>query len=197
MIERSRLALVALACVVSGSLSLAQEESRPASKPKQADIYDTKVDGKDLVAKALQKAVRDDKRVLLVFGGNWCGWCHKLHELFKKGPKVATVLRNEYEVAWIDLGDGKNPRNQDLKQSYADSLKTVPFLTVLDSTGKVLVQQATDPLEDGDHHDAVKVQEFLEKWKVAPKSADDVLAEAKARAKAESKMLFFHVGAPW
>src|SRR6185369_8879899 len=78
---------------------LVSGESRPASKPKRADIYDTKTDGKEIVAKALAKAVKNDKRVLVVFGGNWCGWCHKLHDLFAKNREISKQIYNEYEVA--------------------------------------------------------------------------------------------------
>jgi thiol-disulfide isomerase/thioredoxin len=175
----------------------AQEESRPASKPKRADIYDTKAEGKDLVDAALKKAARDDKRVLVVWGGNWCGWCHKLHEFFRKSPKVATALRAEYEVAWIDVGTFKDKRNEELAKSYVEKMEGVPFLTVLDSSGKLVANQETGALEEGDHHDATKVLAFLEKWQVTPKSAEQVLADGMSRAKAESKMVFFHIGAPW
>src|SRR6187397_2028590 len=95
----ARCVLTALAVLVGTSLGSAQDSrpearvpatplvplgSRPASRPKPADIYDTKADGKELVAAATKKAVAQEKRVLVVFGGNWCGWCHKLHAFFAK-----------------------------------------------------------------------------------------------------------------
>ena len=70
--------------------------------------------------------------MLVVFGGNWCGWCHKLHTFFAKNREVGTALRNEYEVVWIDIG--RNDRNQDLVQSYAGKLEGVPYLVVLDTS---------------------------------------------------------------
>ena len=42
------------------------------------------------VAKAGERAKKDDKRILLMFGGDWCGWCHKLHDLFKTNREIAT-----------------------------------------------------------------------------------------------------------
>jgi thiol-disulfide isomerase/thioredoxin len=171
--------------------------SRPASRPKRPDLYDTKTDGKVLVDKALAKAAKLDKRVLLVWGGNWCGWCHKLHEHFAKERETGKLLFNEYEVAWIDVGDAKTKRNEDLLAGYVEKLQGVPYLTVLDSAGKVLTNQETGALEEGDHHDAAKVKAFLEKWRVPPKDADTVFADALAKAKAESKLVFFHVSAPW
>ena len=45
--------LVAFACLTLAPLLPAQESSRPASRPKRPDIYDTQADGRDLVAAAL------------------------------------------------------------------------------------------------------------------------------------------------
>ena len=73
----------------------------------------------------------------------------------------------------------------------------VPYLVVLDTEGKVVTKQETGALEEGDHHDPAKVLAFLEKWRLPAKDADKVLAEGLAKAKAESKMVFFHIGAPW
>jgi thioredoxin-related protein len=196
MTTPSRTFLAVLSVFFLASLVPAQEESRPASKPtkpKRADIYDTKAEGKDLVAAALEKAAKRDKRVLLVYGGNWCGWCHKLHDAFKT-KDLAKTLFNEYEVAWIDIG--RNDRNQDLVKEYVTKMEGVPYLTVLDSAGKVLTNQETGALEEGDHHDLPKVKAFLEKWQVPTQDAEKVLEAAYARAKAESKMVFLHFGAP-
>jgi thioredoxin-related protein len=197
MFQRPAVVLATFAFALAASYVPAQETSRPASKPARPDIYDTKRDGQDLVAAASKKAAKDDKRVLVVFGGNWCGWCHKLHELFRKNREVATAIRSEYEVAWVDVGTRAAPRNLELAKSYVEKMESFPWLTVLDSAGTVLANQETGALEAGDGHDPAKVLAFLEKWRVPAKSADQVLAEAMARAKNESKMLFFHVGAPW
>jgi thioredoxin-related protein len=38
-----------------------------------------------------------------MFGGDWCGWCHKLHGLFQSNREIAQVMSNEYELVTIDL----------------------------------------------------------------------------------------------
>ena len=50
----------------------------------------------------LEKASRDNKRVLAMFGGDWCGWCHLLHNTFKTDRAVSKLLRYEYELVMID-----------------------------------------------------------------------------------------------
>src|SRR5262249_18967464 len=99
------------ACVLAMSavIAIAQEPARtqggkPGSGPaKRASIYDKAADAQVQVAKAVERAKRGDKRVLLMFGGDWCGWCHKLHDLFETNREVAQILSNEYELVTIDL----------------------------------------------------------------------------------------------
>ena len=82
--------LVSVCILAMGAVvSIAQEPTKtqgekPASKAaKRPSIYDKSADAKVQVAKASERAKHDDKRILLMFGGDWCGWCHKLHGLFK------------------------------------------------------------------------------------------------------------------
>src|SRR5262245_54450377 len=116
MLNRVPFLFVAVVFLLHSPIAAAQVESRPASKPKRPDIYDTKTEGKVIVEGALKRAAAQDKRVLVVFGGNWCGWCHKLHDLLKTNDSVSKLAFNEYETAWIDIG--KNDRNQDLVKEY-------------------------------------------------------------------------------
>ena len=99
------------ACILamSAGIAIAQEPARkvPGAKPatgaaKRASIYDKAADAKVQVARAVERAKKDDKRILLMFGGDWCGWCHKLHGLFQTNREVATILYNEYVLVTID-----------------------------------------------------------------------------------------------
>ena len=78
------LCLCSVAFGLSRGLSAAAEA--PASSRKK--IYDESLDGNKQIAAALAIAKKGDKRVLLQFGANWCGWCHKLHELFATDPCI-------------------------------------------------------------------------------------------------------------
>lgn len=171
-----------------------QDAARAAAPP---EIYDTKADAKAQIADALRKAKYDNQRVLLMFGGNWCGWCHKLHGLFKKDKDIARTLLYEYRLVMIDIG--RFDKNMDIAEKYGAELKKggAPYLTVLDADGKPVANQETGPLESGDRHDSAKVLEFLRKHQAAPLDAQQVLKDGLARAAAEKKMLFLHFGAPW
>lgn len=182
---------------------IAMPSAAPAQTPKESkkrpDIYDKTADGEEQIAAALVEAKRDNKRVLLQFGANWCGWCHRLHDLFKKDRKVSKKLLYEYVVVLIDVEiiDGK-PHNAQVNERFKNPTRHgLPVLVVLDAAGKPLTTKDTAELEEGDHHDPAKVLAFLEKWQPKPLSADEVLSDALARAKSDGKRVFVHFSAPW
>ena len=194
--------LVAWACTcVVGQPATAQDAAPEEPAPTETKetktrepIYDPKANAKEQIDAALKLAKRDNKRVLVKFGGNWCGWCFKLHDVFTKHDVIAPLVDNEYQVVLVDV-DG----NRELLESYGkgNAEHGFPFLTVLDAEGKVLVNQNTSDLEDGPKHDPKKVEEFLRKWVATKKNAADVLEQALAKARKNDKHVLVHFGAPW
>jgi thioredoxin-related protein len=162
------------------------------SRAERKAIYQVDGKGMERVEAALVRARRDNKRVLLKIGGNWCGWCYKLHDVLHKEKAVAQLLRAEYELVMID-----SKADKAVIETWGIKPKGYPYLAVLDASGKKVTEQRTDPLEVGSKHDPKKVAAFLEKWRAAPLAADDVFAKALAQARKERKTVFVRVGAPW
>ncbi len=197
------------ACILAmgAGAAIAQEAAKaPGAKPgsgaaSRASIYDKAADAKFQLARAVELAKKDDKRILLMFGGDWCGWCHKLHDMFKTNREVAQILYNEYILVTIDT---ESPNAAPLLKRCKDALSKdepqkgfgYPFLAVLDADGKVVRAQQTDVLEEGDHHDPKKVADFLTRWKVPAKDAKHVLDEALARGSSDDKRVLLTFGAP-
>ncbi len=181
------------------------EEVRPA-RAEKPPIYDEKADARVQIAAALKSAAKENRRVLIQWGGNWCGWCHLLHEKFQKDPALARELMYEYDVVLVDAG--RNGKNLDLAQQYkADAeAKGYPYLTILDATGKVLANEETGQFETKSGpgepdakpgHDAAKVLKFLKSHEAKPLAADMVLKKARDAAKGTDRKVFVHFGAPW
>lgn len=184
----------------AGSRAGAQDGTPPGAASEAAarqGIYDESADADARIAEALARARREGKRVLVTYGANWCGWCHKLHELLKSDRDLARTLLYEYEQVLVDVG--RFDRNMNVAGRYGADLKAagIPYLTVLDADGKPLANQETGSLEEGDHHDPAKVRAFLEKWVAAPRDAQQVYDGALASAAREDKRVFLHFGAPW
>jgi thioredoxin-related protein len=58
-------------------------EAQPEQK-KREPIYDPDADADTQVIEALAKATKENKRVILMYGGNGCGWCYKLHDCIEQ-----------------------------------------------------------------------------------------------------------------
>ena len=133
-----------------------------AAKPARAAIYDESADGGKQVEEGLVRAKKENKRVLLMFGANWCGWCHRLHKLFESDAQIAAKLKQDFVVVMIDVN--KN-HNADVNQRHGNPTRFgLPVLVVLDAEGKALTTQDTGKLEEDDRHDPAKVLAFLNQW---------------------------------
>jgi thioredoxin-related protein len=177
-----------------------------ATKTPKADVavYDEKADAQKDVAAAVARAKKDNKRVLIQWGGNWCPWCLLLAATMQNDQALRTKLFNEYEVVHVDIG--KFDKNVELSKQLGAELrvvaKAVPFLTILDNSGKPIWQQNTELFEIKDEngkggHDPKKLVEFLTEHQVALPTAKAAHAAALASAKSEHKRVFLHFGAPW
>ncbi len=149
----STVCLVLLGCTAGICLAQAPKSEKPAAKAdaKKPSIYDKNDDAKVQLAAASTRAERSNKRVLLMFGGDWCGWCHKLHDLFAQNAEIRRLRSYEYELVMIDTNA---PHAPELLEECSKGQTGVgfPFLAVMDAGGKLLVGQKTDPFEQGDHH---------------------------------------------
>ena len=73
---------------------------QPLSTNKE--IYVPGLNAHAEIAHALKLASQQHKRVLLVFGANWCYDCHVLDLAFHR-PDLASVLQHNYEVVHVDV----------------------------------------------------------------------------------------------
>ena len=151
---------------LAGAAALPALAADQPGKTTRPPIYDTKADGAKQITDALTTAKREHKNVLLQFGANWCGWCHKLHGLFHSDKDIAAFLGTNYVVVLVDVDkvDGK-PHNTDINERYRNPCRFgLPALVVLDADGQQLTTQDSGKLEEGDHHDPAKVLAFLKQW---------------------------------
>ncbi len=201
---------VALSLVpVAGASAFAQEpatnpaaeKTESAEMPERAAIYDEDANAEEQIAAALAKAKKENRRVLIQWGANWCGWCHLLHECFTTNAEVRQKMLYEYDLVLVDVGHAD--KNLELAKKYEADFENqgLPFLTVLDADGKVVASQETEALEekakDVQAHDPAAVLEFLTTHQATAPAAADVFADGMKEAKASGRLLLMHFGAPW
>jgi thiol:disulfide interchange protein len=187
--------VAALAIGFSSAVASAQTDP----KPKLPPIYDSSVSADAQIAEALAEAKRDNQRVLLQFGANWCVWCHRLHDVFKNDKEIARTLQYEYEIVLVDVDevDGQR-RHAAVIERYGHPIKHgLPVIVVLDAEGKQLATQETASWEAGEAYENGRIAAFLDKWKAKPISAKDALSNAQQAARSAGKSLFVYFSAPW
>jgi thiol:disulfide interchange protein len=147
----------------AGAPAAATPTKRPAPDYTPKHIYSvTAVPTADIAA-GLSQARREHKRVILDFGGDWCGDCQVLDIYFHQPPN-ADLLDQNFVLVHVSIGH--EDANLDVAAKYGVPIsKGVPALAVLAPDGKVLYSQQTGEFEDMRHMDPNSVTEFLEKWK--------------------------------
>jgi thiol:disulfide interchange protein len=127
------------------------------------DIYPDPGQAKTDLTAALRTASATHKRVLVDFGGNWCGDCQVL-DIYFHDPKNLKLLESNYVVVHVNVGH--LDANQDLAQQLGIPLKKgVPALAVLSENGKLLYSQKNGEFEKMGRMDSAAVTAFLTQWR--------------------------------
>jgi len=95
VIKFSAVRLAALAAL----LILGAATARPAGR----DIYPDPAQAKADLAAALRTAAQTHKRIILDFGGNWCGDCQVLDIYFHNAQNLP-LLESNFVVVHVNIG---------------------------------------------------------------------------------------------
>ena len=127
-------------------------------------LYSAQADPKSDIAAALKQASLEHKRVILDFGGDWCGDCQVLDIYLHQSPNLELFDKN-FLLVHVDIG--QFDKNLDIAEKYNIPLKKgVPALAVLDAGGKLLYSQQAAEFGDMRYMYPNAVTDFLNKWKV-------------------------------
>jgi thioredoxin 1 len=135
----------------------------PEPTTPNTNLYPDAKEAQPEISSALAAARKDHKRVILVFGGNWCYDCHVLDATFHS-KEIAPLVNANYHVVHINIGD--YDQNLDLADKYQVALKKgVPCLAVLDPDGKLVFSQQQGEFESTTRIGPEDVTKFLDQWK--------------------------------
>jgi thiol:disulfide interchange protein len=147
--------LIALAI----GLALAAGTARSAPR----DIYPDPSQARADIAAALRTAAATHKRVLLDFGGNWCGDCQVL-DLYLHDARNRPILEANFVLVHVNIG--VMDANLDIAKRYGVPLeKGVPALAVLSEKGTLLYSQKGGEFEAMRRMDPSSVTGFLVQWR--------------------------------
>ncbi len=144
----------------SAALTDAAEDTSVSARETR-EKFDPARDPSADVATATKITAKENKKILLDVGGEWCIWCHKLDKFFEDNKDVSDFLHANYIVVKVNYS--KENKNEKFLSAFPE-IKGYPHLFVLDNNGKLLHSQDTGDLESGNHHDHDKVLKFLKAW---------------------------------
>jgi thioredoxin 1 len=140
-------------------LALTAGQARPAGR----DIYPEPDQARADIAAALKDAAATHRRVLLDFGGNWCGDCQVL-DLYFHNDSNRNLLEKNFVL--VDINIGRMDTNLDLAREYGVPIdKGVPALAVLSPEGKLLFSQRNGEFEAMRRMESSAVTSFLVQWR--------------------------------
>jgi thiol:disulfide interchange protein len=127
------------------------------------EIYPDPGQAQTDLAAALKLAAATHKRVLLDFGGNWCGDCQVL-DIYFHNETNRPILDANFVLVHVNIGH--MDENVDLAQAYKVPLERgVPALAVLSENGKLLFSQRDGQFEAMRRMESSAVTGFLVQWK--------------------------------
>ncbi len=154
-------------------ISFSQEKAQPYNNNQnlQSDL--------DL---AIKQAQKENKQILIQFGGNWCPWCLRFHAMVKGTPKIDSLMKENYIYLLLNVPKEKEKRNNEIFQRFEFPNRFgFPVFVILDKNGKRLNTQDSDAFEYPNPkvpgYDTTKVVRFLSMWTV--KSTDPATYQKK------------------
>ena len=127
--------MLILSIVAALPMPLMAEAAHPEARPfVETDNVAAKINN------ALALAAKNDKRVIVILGANWCHDSRALAGWFAT-PRFATMLNERYEIVFIDVGmpQTQNGRNLDIAHRFGfNKMKSTPLVIVLSSNGQML-----------------------------------------------------------
>jgi thiol:disulfide interchange protein len=146
---------------LAGLLALGSDAANSAGR----DIYPDPSQARADIAAAIKTAAATHRRVLLDFGGNWCGDCQVL-DLYMHDDRNRPLIESNFVVVHINVGH--IDANLDLAEKYGVPLnKGVPALAVLSEHGALLYSQKNGEFEAMRRMESSALTEFLVQWRPA------------------------------
>lgn len=120
----------------SDSVSMSDGREMPIAVDTEPHPFDEKTVAQHDIDVALLAAKESGKRLLLVFGGNWCHDSRGLAAKFEREP-LRSLMAEAYEIVWIDVGH--RDRNLDqLKRFGVEKIIGTPTVLILSPSGELL-----------------------------------------------------------
>jgi thioredoxin-related protein len=142
------------------TLSACGEKEQPL--PEFSKVYSATSDAESDLNYAVSLATQQNKRILMLVGGDWCIWCRSFDKFINTTkPEIGEYLHDNFVL--LKVYYGRENYNQKFFSGFPKIIAT-PHFFVLESNGTTLLSQGSAEFEKGTSYDMLKVMSFLQKW---------------------------------
>lgn len=156
------LRVLALVIAVAAGAPLAAAQTAPLDALYVNTSYDPRANPYRDLERAIDRASAEDKRILIVVGGNWCGWCEILDRFVAADAGVSAALSDSFVILKVNMSSANE--NAAFLSGFPESAGYPDFF-ILDSNGAYLGQQRTDELELGRTYSRDRMIAFARRWR--------------------------------
>lgn len=126
------------------------------------DVYDPYRNPAEDLKWAVNYAQRQNKRIMLELGGDWCIWCKWMDEFYTAHKDILQFRADHYVLVKVNVSE-ENMNEEFLSQFPVAA--GYPHIYILESDGTFLHSQDTVELEDGvDSYVPEVFMAFLQQW---------------------------------
>jgi thioredoxin-related protein len=161
-LTRTKIMMIAFIAALVVMVPIASAQTSPLSNLYVNNSYDPRANPYRDLERALDRARAENKRVLIVVGGDWCGWCEILDTFLARN----TDVRAAFEASFVMLKVNYSPANENAAfLTGFPASRGYPDFFILDNNGAFLRQQDTGALEHDDDYDSARMIAFAERWR--------------------------------
>ena len=110
---------------------------------------------------ALARARESGKKILVEYGGDWCGGAVSLAALLDR-PAVAALIKRHFIHVRCRIGPDGHSMSPGIPIPV--ELDAIPFFGLVDAEGRIVATQRTEPFEFLWWYRESKVVAFLQAW---------------------------------
>ena len=143
------------------------ETPKAETKMTEREKFDPLRNANEDLQSAIATAQKENKRIILDIGGEWCGWCRLMDNYLIKNVELGKLKDENY--VWLKVNFSEENENKEFLANYPE-IKGYPHLFVLERDGTLLKSKETSELEDGKSYSLQKFVDFLKEY--APTKKD-------------------------
>ena len=129
--------------------------------PAYSHWYDPARDPVADYAAAAADAEKQDKLVLMILGGDWCSWCHRLDKFISSRPELNERLHEQFVVMKVNFSEDNE------NEAFIGQLPEFlgyPHFFIASADQEIIGAQNTGLLEEGEGYSLQAIEAFLSQW---------------------------------